>query len=71
MRRVPLTMIDERRALLVECDNGQADPSRACAERIERRQAAPCFAMPARRKRIHLVNSGSTDAEGFLRICRG
>lgn len=64
-------MIDERRALLVECDNGKADPSRVCAQGIECRHAASCFAVPARRKRIHLVNSGATDAEGFLRICRG
>ena len=60
-------MIDERRALVIERDNGEGDPGRACAQGVESTHAAPCFAMPARLKRIYLVDMGATDAEGFVR----
>ncbi len=60
-------MIDERRALVIERDNGEGDPGRACAQGQESTHAAPCFAMPARLKRIYLVDMGTVDAEGFVR----
>ncbi len=60
-------MIDERRALVIERDNGEGDPGRACAQGVESTHAAPCFAMPARLKRIYLVDMGAVDAEGFVR----
>jgi hypothetical protein len=59
--------IDERRALVIERDNGEGDPGRACAQGQESTHAAPCFAMPARFKRIYLVDMGAVDAEGFVR----
>lgn len=59
--------IDERRALVIERDNGEGDPGRACAQGVESTHAAPCFAMPARFKRIYLVDMGAVDAEGFVR----
>ncbi|UPY36556.1 esterase-like activity of phytase family protein [Sediminicoccus sp. KRV36] len=60
-------MIDARRALVIERDNGEGDPGRACAAGVESTHAAPCFAMPARLKRIYLVDLGAADAEGFIR----
>ncbi len=60
-------MIDERRALVIERDNGEGDPGRACAQGVESTHAAPCFAMPARLKRIYLVDMAAVDAEGFIR----
>ena len=60
-------MIDERRALVIERDNGEGDPGRACAAGVESTHAAPCFAMPARFKRVYLVDLGAVDAEGFAR----
>ncbi len=59
--------IDERRALVIERDNGEGDAGRACAQGVESTHAAPCFAMPARLKRIYLVDMGAADAEGFVR----
>ena len=59
--------IDERRALVIERDNGEGDPGRACAQGVESTHAAPCFAMPARFKRVYLVDMGAVDAEGFVR----
>lgn len=56
--------IDERRALVIERDNGEGDPSLACAAG----QAPPaCFHNPARVKRVTLVDMGAVDAEGFVR----
>jgi hypothetical protein len=56
--------IDDRRALVIERDNGEGDPSLACAQG----QNPPgCFATPARFKRIYLVDMGAADAEGFVR----
>ncbi|HEV7455348.1 MAG TPA: esterase-like activity of phytase family protein [Roseococcus sp.] len=60
-------MIDDRRALVIERDNGEGDPGRACAQGVESTHEAPCFARPARFKRIYLVDLGATDAEGFVR----
>ncbi|WP_207540305.1 esterase-like activity of phytase family protein [Sabulicella rubraurantiaca] len=59
--------IDERRALVIERDNGEGDPSLSCAQGIESTHERPCFANPARVKRVTLVDMGSTDAEGFVR----
>lgn len=60
-------MIDERRALVIERDNGEGDAGRACAQGVESTHAAPCFAQPARFKRVYLVDLGAPDAEGFVR----
>ena len=57
-------MIDDRRALVIERDDGEGDPARACAQG----QVPPaCFHNPARVKRIALVDLGDVDAEGFVR----
>lgn len=57
-------MIDDRRALVIERDDGEGDPSFACAQ-----GSLPpgCFATPARFKRIYLIDLGDVDAEGFVR----
>jgi hypothetical protein len=57
-------MVDERRALVVERDNGEGDPGLACAEG---RQPPACFPNPARFKRVYLIDLGEPDAEGFVR----
>ena len=56
--------IDERRALVIERDNGEGDPSLACAQ-----GATPpgCFHAPARFKRIYLIDLGAADADGFVK----
>jgi hypothetical protein len=56
--------IDERRALIIERDNGEGDPSMACAPG---QQPPSCFPLPARFKRIYLVDMGAVDADGFVR----
>ena len=60
-------MIDDRRALVIERDNGEGDPSLGCAQGQQSTAERPCFAMPARFKRVYLVDLGDTDAEGFVR----
>jgi hypothetical protein len=57
-------MIDDRRALVIERDNGEGDPSLACANPREPRP--DCFPMPARFKRIVLVDLMADDG-GFVR----
>jgi hypothetical protein len=57
-------MVDERRALVVERDNGEGDPGLACADG---RQPPACFPAPARFKRVYLIDLGEPDAEGFVR----
>ena len=57
-------MIDDRRALVIERDDGEGDPSLACAAGSN---PPGCFANPARLKRIYVVDLGATDAEGFVR----
>ena len=59
--------IDERRALVIERDNGEGDPGLACAQGAQPTAQAPCFPLPARFKRIYLVDLAQTDAEGFVR----
>lgn len=60
-------MVDERRALVIERDNGEGDPGLACAQGVQPSAAAPCFPLPARVKRVTLVDLESVDAEGFVR----
>ncbi len=60
-------MIDERRALVIERDNGEGDPGLACATGVASSPAAPCFAQPARFKRVYLIDLGDADAEGYVR----
>ena len=50
------------RALVIERDNGQGDPSLACPEG----QTEGCFRNPARVKRVTLVDMGQVDADGFV-----
>lgn len=57
--------IDETRALVIERDTGEGDASRACAEGAEDQSA--CYPQPARVKNVVLVDTASTDAEGFIR----
>lgn len=60
-------MIDDRRALVIERDNGEGDPGLACAQGQQSTAERPCFPAPARLKRIYLVDLGAADAEGFVR----
>jgi hypothetical protein len=57
-------MIDDRRALVIERDDGEGDPSLACAAG---QQPPACFPAPAKLKRIYVVDLGATDAEGFVK----
>ena len=57
--------IDNRRALVIERDNGEGDPSLACEN--PRQPRPDCFPLPARFKRIVLIDTGSVDTEGFVR----
>ncbi|WP_010396648.1 esterase-like activity of phytase family protein [Paracoccus sp. TRP] len=57
--------IDETRALVIERDNGEGDAARACTEGAADQSA--CYPLPARVKRVVLVDTASTDAEGYLR----
>ncbi|SHI38808.1 Uncharacterized conserved protein [Roseomonas rosea] len=57
-------MIDDRRALVIERDDAEGDPARACAPG---QQPPACFHAPARVKRISLVDLGDVDGEGFVR----
>ena len=60
-------MIDARRALVIERDDGEGDPSMACAQGTKPSEENRCFANPARFKRIVLVDLQTTDAQGFVR----
>lgn len=55
--------IDETRALVIERDNGEGDPSLKCAAD----PAPDCFPAPAMVKRIVLIDTASLDAQGFVR----
>ena len=57
-------MVDDRRALIIERDDGEGDPSRGCTG-----DAKPpaCFPMPAKLKRIYIVDLGAADADGFVK----
>jgi hypothetical protein len=60
-------MIDDRRALVIERDNGEGDPGLACAQGTQSTAERPCFPLPARFKRVYLVDLGAVDAEGYVR----
>ncbi|ABL72815.1 esterase-like activity of phytase family protein [Paracoccus denitrificans] len=57
--------IDETRALVIERDNGEGDAARACPE--GEADLSACYPLPARVKRVVLVDTASPDAEGYLR----
>jgi hypothetical protein len=57
-------MIDDRRALVIERDDGEGDPSLACAAG---QQPPACFPTPAKFKRIYVVDLGAADADGFVK----
>jgi len=57
-------MIDRRRALVIERDDGEGDPARACAAG----QTAPaCFPNPARFKRVYLIDLGEVAEDRTVR----
>jgi hypothetical protein len=55
--------IDDTRALVIERDNGEGDPSMKCPGD----PAPDCFPAPAMLKRIVLIDTASVDADGFVR----
>ncbi|MFZ4407631.1 MAG: esterase-like activity of phytase family protein [Paracraurococcus sp.] len=57
-------MVDDTRALIIERDDGEGDPSRGCAQG---QQPPACFPTPAKLKRIYIVDLGAADSEGFVR----
>ena len=59
-----LNMVDASRALVIERDDGQGDPGRACAPGSS---PPACFENPARFKRVYLVDFAQLDANGFAR----
>jgi hypothetical protein len=59
--------IDATRALVIERDNGEGDPGLACAQGQTPTAQAPCFPLPARFKRVYVIDMAQTDAEGFVR----
>ncbi len=58
-----LNFIDPSRALVIERDQGEGDPSLRCADA----PAADCFPRPARLKRVVLIDIAARDADGFAR----
>lgn len=54
--------IDDTRALVIERDGGQGDPSLSCADG----QQDGCFAKPAQVKRVTLIDTAQIDADGFV-----
>jgi hypothetical protein len=59
-----LNMIDATRALVIERDDGQGDPARACAPGTN---PPNCFENPARFKRVYVVDFAQIDADGFAK----
>jgi len=55
--------IDGTRALVIERDNGEGDPSLKC----EGEARPDCFPLPAMLKRIVLIDTAAIDADGFVR----
>ncbi len=55
--------IDATRALVIERDNGEGDPSLKCAAD----PAPDCFPLPAMVKRVVLIDTATVDADGFVR----
>lgn len=56
--------IDDTRALVIERDNGEGDVSLACAEGAK--DTSACYPMPAKVKRITLVDTARIDGEGYI-----
>ena len=57
--------IDDTRALVIERDNGEGDPSLACAADATDKSA--CYPVPAKVKHIVLVDTAQIDADGFIK----
>lgn len=55
--------IDDTRALIIERDNGEGDPSLKC----EGDAKPDCFPLPAMVKRIVMIDTATVDADGFVR----
>jgi len=55
--------IDETRALVIERDNGEGEPSLKCAGDPQ----ADCFPNPAMVKHVVLIDTTDVDAEGYVR----
>jgi len=55
--------IDASRALVIERDNGEGEPSLKCAAG----PAPDCFPNPAMVKHVVLIDTAQVDAEGFVR----
>jgi len=55
--------IDYTRALVIERDNDEGDPSLKCAGD----PAPDCFPLPAMVKRVVLIDTATVDADGFVR----
>lgn len=56
--------IDDTRAMIIERDNGEGDPSLACAEGAADKSA--CYPVPAKVKHIVLVDTSKVDADGYV-----
>ena len=55
--------IDETRALVIERDNGEGDPSLEC----KTEDKAACYPLPAKVKNVVLVDTASIDDEGYVK----
>jgi len=55
--------IDETRALVIERDNGEGEPSLKCTDAPK----ADCFPRPAMVKNVVLIDAASIDEEGYVR----
>ncbi len=55
--------IDETRALVIERDDGEGDPSLQCAGE----PAPDCFPLPAKLKRVVLIDTATRDESGLVR----
>lgn len=56
-------MIDAERGMIIERDNGEGDPDRACGGQPQ----ADCFNVPAKLKHIVLIDMSRADAAGFVK----
>jgi hypothetical protein len=54
--------IDDTRALVIERDNGEGDPSLAC----KTDDLSACYPLPAKVKNIVLVDTAKIDADGYI-----
>jgi len=57
--------VDGTRALVIERDNGEGDPSLACAD--PQAPTPDCFPAPARFKRVVLIDTAERDEQGHVR----